>query len=45
MKEEDHLEDIDVDGVIILKFISNKMDAKTWTAFIWFGIETFGGTL
>jgi len=44
MKEGYHLEDLDVDGMIILKLISNKMDAKTWAGLIWLGIETFGGT-
>jgi hypothetical protein len=44
MKEGYHLEDLDVDGMIILKFISNKMDAKMWTELIWLGIEAFGGT-
>jgi hypothetical protein len=40
VKEGEHLEDLDLDGAIILKFISNKMDAKTWTGLIWLGIET-----
>jgi hypothetical protein len=44
MKEGDQLEDLDVDGIIILKLISNKMDAKIWTGLIWLGIETFDGT-
>jgi hypothetical protein len=44
VKEGDDLEDLDVDGMIILKFISNKRDAKTWTGLIWFGTETVGGT-
>jgi hypothetical protein len=39
-----HLGDLDVDGMIILKLISNKRDTKTWTGFIWLGIYTFGGT-
>jgi hypothetical protein len=45
VKEGDHLEDLDVDGMIILKFISNKMDAKTWIGLFWLGLETFGGNL
>jgi len=34
VKEGDHLEDLDIDGMMILKFISNKRDAKTWTGFV-----------
>jgi len=43
MKEGDHLEDLDVDGTII-KFISNKMDSRTWSGLIWPRIEKVGGT-
>jgi hypothetical protein len=44
VKERDHLKDLDVDGRIILKFILNKWNGKTWSEFIWFGMKTFGGS-
>jgi hypothetical protein len=40
-REEDHLEDVDVDGRIILK----KWDGEAWTGLIWLRIGTGGGRL
>jgi hypothetical protein len=30
-----HLEDLDADGKIILRWIWNEKDPKLWTSFIW----------
>jgi hypothetical protein len=40
IKARDHLEDLDVDGNIILKLILNKYGARVWTGFIWLRIGT-----
>jgi hypothetical protein len=40
---KDNLEDLDVDGRIILKCILGIYCGKLWTGFIWFRIGTSGG--
>jgi hypothetical protein len=40
-----YLEDLGVDGRIILKQILKKSIWKTWTGLIWFRIETGDGSL
>jgi hypothetical protein len=44
MKESDHLEDIGVEATIILKWMLNRYDGRTWTRLIWFSIK-IGGPL
>jgi hypothetical protein len=36
LKKSDHLEDVGLDGRIILKYILKKQDERAWTGFTWF---------
>jgi len=44
-RERDQLEDLDVDGKIILKWIFRKWIVGAWTRLIWLMIETGGQLL
>jgi len=44
-KERDHRRDLDVDGWIILGWISRRWDVGIWTGLGWSRIETGGGRL
>jgi len=44
-KGRDHLRDINVDGMIILKRILRKQGRKLWTGCIWLRTGTNGGLL
>jgi len=41
----DYLEDLGIDGKIILEWILEKWRRKAWTGFIWLRIWTNGGPL
>jgi len=45
LRERDHLEDLNVDGRIILKCYFGKWDGEEWTGLIWLRIEKVGGLL
>jgi hypothetical protein len=45
LKERSHLDDLDIDGRIIPKWISKKWDGKIWTGLIWLRIVSSGGLL
>jgi len=45
LRERDHVEDPDSDGVIILRRIFRKRDVRAWTGSSWLRIGTGGGTL
>jgi hypothetical protein len=45
LREGDHLEDPDVDGRIIIKWIFERLDGGAWTGSIWLRIGTGGGLL
>jgi len=40
-----HLEDLGVDGRIILEWILGKFGGRVWTEFIWLWIGTSGGLM
>ena len=44
-EETDHLEDVGVDGRIILKGILKKSFARAWIGLLWLRIGTSGGLL
>jgi hypothetical protein len=41
--EKAHLENVGVDGKIILKCIFKKLDGEWWTGLIWLRVNTSGG--
>ena len=43
MKERDHLEDLHMDGRIILKLILRDYNGRMWTEFSWLRIGYSGG--
>jgi hypothetical protein len=43
--ERNHLEDLDLDEGITIKWKSMKLNEKTWTGPLWFRIGTGGGLL
>jgi hypothetical protein len=45
LRERDYLEDLGVDGKIILRWIFGKWDVGAWTGSIWVRIGTGGGQL
>jgi len=42
LREKDDLEDLCLDGGIILKLMFKKCGGKTWTGLIWLRIDTGG---
>jgi len=44
-EERDDLEDLDLDGMIILNWIFKKYNGRAWACFIWFWVRTSGMSL
>ena len=45
LKERYQLEDLGIDGRIVLKWILNKLDWRVWSGLIWLRIGTTCGLL
>jgi len=45
VKNRNHLEDMVVDGRIMLQLVFNKQDGWTWTGLLWFRLGTSGWML
>jgi hypothetical protein len=45
LREKDHLEDPDIDGRLLLRWIFRKLDVRSWTGSSWLRIGTGGGHL
>jgi hypothetical protein len=43
LRERVHLEDIEIDGMIILRWILSKWDEEAWNGLVWLERWTSGG--
>jgi hypothetical protein len=45
LRERNHLKDLSVDGIVILRRILKQWDGEAWTGLNWLRIRTGGGHL
>jgi hypothetical protein len=43
--ERDHLEDLGVDGWVVLKWVLNEGAGEAWSGWLWLTVGTCGGRL
>jgi hypothetical protein len=45
LRAQDHMRDLDINGMLILKWILQTWDELTWRDFVWLRIGANGGLL